>query len=162
MLARLLLAVVVTFTLANSLHASERKDISPGEANWHRYRFYVVGSQVAVRQTVTILWDNAQSAMLVALYDTENASAPKLVAMSTGNDRLVTLDVGLLKGTYQLIVAAVSASTHYHLNVTYGNDELLFQQPNGPLQTPGDLFTNRLIGEDLGPHLARLSSAANH
>jgi hypothetical protein len=162
MLVRVVLIVMTAMTLVGPVEASERKDIAPGEANWHRYRFFVVGTEVSVRQTVTMLWDNTGAAMLVALYDTGNPAAPKLIALSTGNDRLVTLDIGLMKGTYQLIVAAVVQPTHYHLNVTYGNDELLFQQPNGPLQAPSELFSDRLISEDLAPYLARLREATTH
>jgi hypothetical protein len=161
MITRILVVVVVALVCAVSLDASERKDITPGEANWQRYQFVVVtgGSQVAVRQHVTVMWENAQTGMLVAIYNTENPASPRAQAISIGNDRFVALDVGLLPGTYQIVVAAVSAPTHYHLNSTYGEDELLFQQPNGPLRAPIDLFAERLIGEQLAPYLERLATA---
>lgn len=154
--------VVVALSVTAAVHGSERRDISPGEANWHKYRIHVISGtgQVAVRQHVTLLWDNPGTGMLLALYNTENPANPRLQAISAGNDRLAALDVGLLPGTYTLVIGAVVAGTHYHLNSTYGRDELLFQQPNGPLRMSAtELFMDRLIEEDLAPHLARLAAA---
>ena len=158
----MVVVVALMAALASTLEASEKQDISPGQSNWHRYRFFVIATgSVSVRQHVTVLWDNPAAGMLIAIYETSNPSSPRLTAISTGNDRFVSLDVGLLDGTYQVVGAAVSASTHYHLNVTYGSDELLFRQPNGPLGVQSELFTDRLMSEQLAPYLDRLSAAMN-
>ena len=155
----LVVGVVAMVLLSGSAQASEMQVIDPGQANWHRYRFFVFTAGVAVRQNVTVQWDNVGTGMLLAIYETSDPAAPSLIAISSGNDRHVSLDIGLTDGTYQLVVAAVVSPTQYHLNVTYGSDEFLFQQPNGPLAVPSDLFTDRLTGEQLAPHLARLTAA---
>lgn len=160
MIKRVLVVILLALTLPGTVAGSERKDIAPGDANWHRYRFHVVTiGEVAVRQHITMLWDNPSTGIVLALYDTDDPAKPSLIALSAGNDRFVSLDVGLLEGSYQLIIAALSASTHYHLNVTYGRNELLFAQPNGPLSSTFQLFTDRLIAEQLQPSLEKLARA---
>ncbi|OFW37673.1 MAG: hypothetical protein A3J29_06270 [Acidobacteria bacterium RIFCSPLOWO2_12_FULL_67_14b] len=158
MMPRLVLVAIITLT-AMSAQAAERRDILPGEANWHRYRFYVVTSQIAVRQHITVLWDNAGAGLLIGVYDINNAAAPKLVALSAGNDRLAALDVGLLAGSYQLVIGAASAGTHYHLNSTYGLNELLFAQNVRPGMSAADIYMERLIEEDFAPYVARMAGA---
>src|SRR5688572_3778753 len=151
--------VLVCLVAPIGLHASERQDIAPGEANWHRYRFHVITTGVAVRQSITVSWDNQATGMLIAVFDVDDPTKPSLQAISVGNDRGVTLDLGLMDGSYQIVPSAVGASTHYHLNVTYGNDELLFRQPNGPLRAQIELVTDRRISEQLAPYLAKLTTA---
>ena len=155
-------AVFVFLVTSIRMDGSERQDIIPGEANWHRYRFHVIaGSAVAVRQNITVSWDNSATGMLIGLFDVDDATNPLLRAISTGNDRGVTLDIGLMDGSYQVVLGAVGAPTHYHMNVTYGNDELLFRQPNGPLRVQMELVTDRRISEQLAPHIAKLTAATN-
>jgi hypothetical protein len=164
MVKNIVLALIAAVLVCSSpAQASEKRDLYPGTENWHRYRFYVTSgtSAVAVRQNVTMLWDNTAAGTLLALYDTTDAASPDLIALSAGNDRAVSLDVGLLDGTYQLIIVGVVAPTHYHLNVIYSQNELIFQQPNGPFVGAGDEFSDRLIAEDLAPRLARLAAAMN-
>ena len=158
MAIRLSVVLALSLMLVHPVTASERRDINPGEANGHRYRFVAVtAGGVAVRQHITVSWENAGAGMLVAVYDVDNPASPSLVAISAGNDRLATLDIGLLAGSYQILIVAVSGSTHYHFNSTYGLNELL--TPSALHSAPIDLFTDRLIAEDLAPYLAKLASS---
>jgi hypothetical protein len=105
-------AVVVFLLTSVRIDGSERHDITPGEANWHRFRFHVIsGAAISVRQNITVSWDNPEAGMLIALFDVDDPTKPTVQAISAGNDRAVSLDIGLLDGSYQVVLTAVVAPT---------------------------------------------------
>lgn len=162
-MARTCTLIVLALTLlSGSAHASEKGDLIPGTENWHRYRFHVLTpalGEIAVQQTVAVQWDAPGAAIVLAIYDTSDPLSPEVMALSTGDDRRVTINVGLMDGTYQIIVAGVLEPTHYHMNVTYSRDELLFRQPNGPFLTAAAESADLRIEESLAPYVARAAAA---
>ena len=79
--------------------------------------------------------------------------------ISIGNDRMARLEVGLLEGTYELVLITVGAPTHYHMNVSYGSDEFLLQQPNGQPFSAARQAEDLRLEEILAPYVRRLASA---
>ena len=155
--------VLITGTVV----ASEKEDLFPStstdSSNWHRYRFYVsnFGSDLATNEVFTLLWDNPAAAVLLAIYDTSEAANPELVALSVGNDRLARIEVGLMDGTYQLIVIGVAEPTHYHMNAIYAPDESIFRQPDGQPFNVITQTTDLQIEKLLAPRVRQLEKAVN-
>ena len=110
-------------------HASEKADLYPGTENWHRYGFVAVTlpGGISVPQKITVLWDNPQAGVFIIVVEPSDSDNP-IVASSIGNDRMVSLDLGLFAGSYEIVLVGVSAPTHYHMTVTYGRDELLVRR----------------------------------
>jgi hypothetical protein len=161
-----LLAAVVLLAVASTAMASEKRDIYPGTENWHRFRFFVFPisldenvTAVAVQQSISVLWDNPPAAMLMAIYDTTDPADLTIEAISVGNDRQALLEIGLMEGTYELVLATVGAPTHYHMNVLYGSDEFLFQQPNGTSFSASQQASDLEMESMLAPYVRRLEQA---
>ena len=154
--------LVVVLLAGGSAHASEKADLFPGIDNLHRYGFFAVtlGGDVAVEQIVTVLWDTPGTTILVTVVDPSDETTP-IKAFSIGNDRMARIEVGLLEGSYEIWLVGVSAPTHYHMNVTYNSDELLFrrdtEQPFSAARQAEDLRVEAL----LAPYLDRIARAVN-
>ena len=103
-------ALLFVVVLAGTVHASEKRDLFPGTGNWHRYSFVAAPSlltgQIAVTQKVTILWDSPGTGVILSIIDLSNTTAP-IQALSAGSDRMVSLEIGLLAGTYEIWVVGV-------------------------------------------------------
>jgi hypothetical protein len=154
-------AFVAFNLLSGPVHGSERADLSPGEANWHRYSFTAVTpGQIAVRQNITVAWDNESAGVLVALFNRTDPANPTVQAISLGDDRLVVIDVSILAGSYEIVVGGVVASTHYHLTVSYGGREPLTRlsdgRPTSATVTPASYMADLELETALAPHLQRL------
>ena len=111
-----------------------------------------------MRQVITLLWDDPGTGVLVSVVDPTSTTAP-LLGVSSGNDRMVSLELGLVAGSYEIWVSGVLNPTHYHMNVTYGVDELLFRRPDGGPFSAARQVNDLRIEEILAPHVARLKQA---
>ena len=159
-------ALALTILLTGSAQASEKVDLFPStstdSSNWHRWQFFVIPFEgVAVEQIITVLWDTPDTAVLLAIYDTTDPTDLKVEAISIGNDRMARLEVGLLEGTYELVVIGLNAPTHYHMNVTYNSDEFLFRQPNRQPFSAARQSSNLQLEESLAPYVRRLEQAVS-
>jgi hypothetical protein len=142
-------------------HASEKADLFPGIENLHRWRFIAIPitalGQIAVIQTITVQFDSPAAGVLMFL---ENRTDPLNVtteAISIGSDRMATLEIGLLAGTYEIVIVGVVAPTHYHLNVTYTADELLFGGPTAPTFDPARQASDLEQEASFAPYVERLA-----
>ena len=74
---------------------------------------------------------------------------------------MVSLELGLAAGTYEIWIAGTTAPTHYHLNVSYGSDELLSQQPNVLRFSASRQADDLRVEALLAPYVQRLEQAAS-
>ena len=148
-------------SLYSNRRRAEKGDLFPGTGNWHRYSFVVVPlGQVAVTQNIIMLWDTPGTGVLLSVIDPSNATVP-IQAVSFGHDRMVSLELGLAAGTYEIWIAGTTAPTHYHLNVSYGSDELLSQQPNVLRFSASRQADDLRVEALLAPYVQRLEQAAS-
>ena len=149
---RLSLVTLIVVLASSVVAASEKADLYPGEANWHRYRFTIAPAVTEVRTAIAVnlAWDTPETGVLIAVLSVDRGT---ITAISTGDDRYARLDVGLLRGTYELIVIGVQAPTHYHLTM---QGPRLTRGRDGAFAPSTDLFSERLVAERLAPEVAQL------